>query len=286
MFPNLTIGDMPIPMFSVCAAVGICVFIFATMLLVRRTDHPSRETYFIVPKLFIALVFGYLGSIFLDLLFKIPQNGGLKLSGMMFYGGMLFGMIALFVMFKIRAKKTDLTALEWFDMLTVPFLMFHSIARVGCFLGGCCYGMATDGPFGVAFPDQPEHGIYHYGQNALPTQLFEATGLAVFALVFVFVKKDKFALYLVTYAAFRFLLEFLRGDNRGSYLAGLSPSQFIATVVTYATVVVYFVKRINERRRVLLYQGLGSCLHGPTTHTPTYLPILAKNRPYASKSQN
>ena len=38
-----------------------------------------------------------------------------------------------------RATKRD--PADYFDMLAVGIPLFHAFARIGCFLGGCCFGI-------------------------------------------------------------------------------------------------------------------------------------------------
>lgn len=208
----------------------------------------SRELYFIIPKLFAALGFGFLGSVFFDALFKIPENGTFKLSGIMFYGGLICGIIAIIPLLCIFKENSQYSPVKWLDMLTVPFIVFHAIGRLGCFLGGCCYGRATDGVFGVIFPDNPEAGIFHYDQKVLPTQLFEACGLIVLAVTLHFIKREKFTAYCFAYPVMRFMLEFLRGDDRGSYLGGLSPSQLLSIIIIVCAVATVIFRVVLSKR--------------------------------------
>jgi len=144
-----------------------------------------------------------------------------------------------------------MTVGEWLDLLIVPFVIFHAIGRIGCFLGGCCYGRATDSILGVYFPDLPESGIYHNGQKLLPTQLFEAVGLACLAVGLHFVKRGKFPLYLIAYAVLRFCLEFLRDDDRGTTIVGISPSQLIAIAVLAVTAAYLIIKKAKHKRHAV-----------------------------------
>lgn len=228
--------------------IGVLVFILSVIFKLRKDPRLSEELFYIIPKLVIALGLGFLGTMFFDSLFKIPQNGGMKLAGMMFYGGVVTGIAALIPMLVIFRKNTRYTVKQWLDMITVPFILFHAIGRIGCFMAGCCYGMETTGPFGILFPDVPSAGIYHHGHKVLPTQLFEAAGLFVLALVLHFVKRRKFAIYSVAYPIFRFCLEFLRGDNRGDYLGFLSPSQLISIILLVAVAVWFTVWLVKKKR--------------------------------------
>ena len=48
-------------------------------------------------------------------------------------------------------------------------------------------------------------------------------------------------IYLAAYGVFRFCLEFVRGDHRGEFLFGITPSQFWSLLMIPASVVVYFL---------------------------------------------
>jgi phosphatidylglycerol:prolipoprotein diacylglycerol transferase len=71
----------------------------------------------------------------------------------------------------------------------VPFLGIGiAVARIGCFLEGCCFGKATTVPWGVRFPILSEAHLSQiaHGQTTLltvlpvhPTQLYEAFGALV-----------------------------------------------------------------------------------------------------------
>jgi phosphatidylglycerol---prolipoprotein diacylglyceryl transferase len=93
----------------------------------------------------------------------------------------------------------------------LPFSI--GIGRIGCFLAGCCRGVAHEGMLSVTYAD----GIPRY-----PAQLFEAafhfaTGIAFLILVRRGVLKARiFAVYLIAYGIFRFLTEFIRETPRAA----------------------------------------------------------------------
>lgn len=154
-------------------------------------------------------------------------------GGSVFYGG-LFTAILL-VVIAIRIMKLDLPLFS--DLLVTVIPLFHSFARVGCFLGGCCYGIES--PFGFT--------VYHNdlvpalnGVSRFPVQLLEAVlNLGLFFLLRFFYQKRTVCpflrgrmlpLYLCLYAVLRFFDEFLRGDEIRGFVLGLSTSQFISVV--------------------------------------------------------
>ena len=79
-----------------------------------------------------------------------------------------------------------------------------------------------------------------------PTQLYEAAFLFVlFAVsVYLILKKDfkhTLSLYLIAYGVFRFLIEYVRGDDRGELVGFVSPSQFWSIFMAAAGVAILFV---------------------------------------------
>ena len=55
-------------------------------------------------------------------------------------------------------------------------------------------------------------------------------------------------IYLLSYGIFRFLIEFLRGDHRGIFIPGISPSQFWA-ILFFLGGVVYLILLLVQKKR-------------------------------------
>jgi phosphatidylglycerol:prolipoprotein diacylglycerol transferase len=55
------------------------------------------------------------------------------------------------------------------------------------------------------------------------------------------------ALYAALYSAQRFLIEFLRGDDRGALRFGLSPAQLISAAAFSAAVILFF--KLTQRQK-------------------------------------
>lgn len=120
--------------------------------------------------------------------------------------------------------------------------------RMGCLLAGCCFGAVTHSHAGVSFPGLSPASrqqwlsgeIMSYRIPSLPvfpTQAYEsAAALIIFAVAYFIVRRYKrfdgqvFIFSMVSYAVVRFLLEYIRMDERGGFL-GLSTSQLIAIIM-------------------------------------------------------
>ncbi|QEG38565.1 Prolipoprotein diacylglyceryl transferase [Roseimaritima ulvae] len=125
------------------------------------------------------------------------------------------------------AKWTGRIDIKTGDSFAVPAAVAVGIGRIGCYLGGCCYGAATTLPWGQVFPGsgdlQPRH----------PTQLYEAGFHLTCALLLWgldrggWLRHQHMKLYLLCYLGYRFVTEFIRPEPQ--VLAGLTLYQ-LATI--------------------------------------------------------
>ena len=159
-------------------------------------------------------------------------------TGFSFLGGLLGGVISFIAGYLIFRKKLTHSIFELTPVATCCILIAHAFGRIGCFFAGCCHGKETDSIFGVTFPGMT-HAVH-------PTQLYEAAFLFVLFIIFTILylkKNDKYVIchYLICYGVFRFFIEFVRDDNKGSFVGDMTPSQFWAIVMVVLGILLYFV---------------------------------------------
>ena len=234
MYPEIKFNEeITIEIFSILVTLGVVVMILMFMTrAIKKYHYNEMSVYFAVQMLMIALVVGYVGAIFFDALFKIPDNGEFVLKGATFYGGLIAG-VPTFVLLMSLFDKSSTKTIDWLNILAPCMVIGHMFGRIGCFLGGCCYGKETDSWLGVTFPHgSPAHTEHGGLVNVFPTQLFEAVGLFIIFIIMVkIVKKNQFIFYLISYGITRFIIEFFRGDDRGSLFVWLSPAQTISLLL-------------------------------------------------------
>ncbi len=163
-------------------------------------------------------------------------------GGFVFYGGLIAAVIGIF----LAGKWHKLDTAMYVRKLIYLVPLAHGFGRIGCFLGGCCYGIPYDGPFSVVFP---EGTVAPAGIPLFPVQLLEAVVLFVIfgILAYLSLKKEwpyMLETYLILYGIARFGIEFLRYDDyRGSFLA-LSTSQWVSLgAVAVAVIMILFRKK-------------------------------------------
>lgn len=144
----------------------------------------------------------------------------LKLAGLSLYGGLFAATAAL----ALYAKAKRVEILRGLDAMTVPGGVAFCFARLGCFLNGCCSGIATNGPFGVVFPGNalPEGSLpgllsFVNSRPVHPTQLYELAGAAIGLAGAVWLSRKRFPqpgarffLYAAFFSAARLLVLPLR----------------------------------------------------------------------------
>lgn len=169
-------------------------------------------------------------------------------GGAVFYGGLLGGMVAGIIYGKI--KKFDMNVFSDICAPMVP--LFHCFGRIGCFLGGCCYGIESP----IGFTVHNNELVYGLNDvNRFPVQLLEAgLNLLLFVALHYLLKNNKlkgklFATYLICYAVIRFFDEFLRGDSYRGYWFGLSTSQLISIVIFVGAIIYIFIKSKKEQSK-------------------------------------
>ncbi|MFO8015745.1 MAG: prolipoprotein diacylglyceryl transferase [Candidatus Woesearchaeota archaeon] len=158
--------------------------------------------------------------------------------GMVFYGGLIGGLIAILIYARIRKLNFWRYADAWAP--AGGLVLFF--ARIGCFFSGCCYGIVSR--INLPWLLQTEAGPIH------PTQLYSSiAGMLVFITATELrYRQSAWKLFdgyvmlwtLAAYAVLRFLIEFMRYyDFRFLWL---TTSQYISIALLVFCAVLLAVK--------------------------------------------
>ena len=244
MFPDiLDVGVLHIRTYGLCMAIGFLVCWRVFEKISSRTDLSNL--------LFAMIVSGVAGSRaayviehwreqFADdpmSIIRVDQGG------LMFYGGLILA-VAVYLSWCALKKENPL---RLGDYLATVIPLGHAFGRIGCFFYGCCYGKVSDSVFAVEFPrgspawyEQTHNQLIAYSAQhslaVLPTQLFEAGALLCLFVLLLYVRRKRkeagftVGVYLFSYAAIRFPIEYMRGDPRAE-VGIFSISQAISIVI-------------------------------------------------------
>lgn len=243
-----SIGPLTVHGYGLMIAIGVLTALFVGEARAKKRGMNSDVLY---PMTFLCVVFGFLSAKLLYCIvewktfIKEPLSL-LSSNGFVVYGGIIGGVAAAFLYFKI--KKLDFW--EYFDLVLPSVALAQAFGRIGCFLAGCCYGRETDSFIGIVFThsDFAPNGV-----KLIPTQLISSAGMFLIAgILFWYAKKERKkgtvgALYLILYSIGRFFVEFLRNDYRGE-VGIFSTSQFISLFMLAAGIFLFVSKKRSEEK--------------------------------------
>lgn len=232
---HFTVIDIPGYLFFSILALIITIGVFIILISIKK--YPLNQNIIIlfislISLIIFAKIFGFLSGIYRDIGLGngISWDGVLN-TGIVFYGGL----IGLLISYSICAKvsKQDKHIM---DIVAVCIPLFHSITRIGCFVGGCCFGIETHSRFGINYTTTVfDEVVTAY---RVPTQLIEAFfNICLFGyLLFLFSRdnweqKNILKRYLLIYSIGRFIIEFWRGDLVRGVIFGVSFSQVISILI-------------------------------------------------------
>lgn len=246
MYPTIIIFGRVIGTYALCAIIGLIV----CGAVAKKIEKPSGISFEDVILLMLVAVVGLtVGGHLLygitnvsGIVSVLSHSGGTSLrdlvgqlapyfSGSVFYGGFIGGTAALTVYTGISKSVPRKAA--W-DLWAICVPLFHFFGRIGCFLGGCCYGVESSIGF-ITWTNTVNPAIN--GVRRFPVALAEALcNLGIFVILLALHRREKqigkrLYIYMILYAPIRFLLEFLRGDSIRGFWFGLSTSQWISLVL-------------------------------------------------------
>ncbi len=183
-------------------------------------------------------------------LFRRPLATLIK-PGYMLHGGIAGGTIGLITV----AYMADVPLLRVLDGPAFAMPLGEAIARLGCFVYGCCWGRPTRSTFGSRFgvrytsKDSKVLRAAPHLENVKihPAQLYALViYLAMFALMYVLLPYMPFdgaltAIYLIGHSVIRYSLEYFRQDDRGQLWGKLTHTNLYSglMVVGGITALVY-----------------------------------------------
>ena len=172
-------GPIKIPSYGVMLMTA---FLSCYYLLNRELKKKGKDPEMASDAIFWAALGGILGAKLYYLLenYKLviadPVGMIFSGSGLVFWGGLAGGMIA--VLSYLRYKNEDW--IEWTDFISPLLILGYSIGRVGCTLVGCDYGLPTNLPWAMTFPNGAPPTLI----PVHPTQIYETLlGLIIFSIL-------------------------------------------------------------------------------------------------------
>lgn len=254
-FSSINFCIFGIPAYFFCAGVGLVVAVSAFIILLSAKKYSLKLNLRILVISIICMIVtarfaGILSASYRNIgMGKMITISNITKSGIVFYGG-LFGLL---YSYKYCLKKLNQDK-QILDILVVTIPLFHSIARIGCFLAGCCFGKENQSCFSIEYTTSIL-GVENTAQR-IPVQLYEALfNFLLFLYLLYLIKledwkqKNIVEVYLLIYSVGRFVLEFFRGDTVRGIINGISFSQLISISIWLNLLCKTYIKhKIKEER--------------------------------------
>ncbi len=255
MRPELfRIGPLTVHSYGFFLALAFILGMFISFLYLRRK---FVDAYVVFELVLAAAVGGIVGARLFYVLGHWREFSGrwweaLKfwnVQGLVFYGGFILGLLAAVAVVKLRGVSVG----QVLDSggLAVPAAM--AVARVGCYLNGCCFGESCGLPWAVTFPLTTQREMGMPLNPVHPTQIYELLmNLAIFILLLAVHRRFRYRgeimlAFIMLYAVARFVNEFFRyHSNPGAnlFFQALSAAAFLA-----AGLVLVFRRRLLSEDR-------------------------------------
>ena len=171
-------------------------------------------------------------------------------GGLVFYGSIVGGVIGGLIF----CQRRSIRPLQLADVVAPSLFVGLGFGRIGCFLYGCCYGGACSLPWAVRFP--PDSATYAAQVNAgiikegvasttalHPAQIYSSILAFFLAAILTWAFRRRpfeglvTGLTLVLYPINRFVLEFIRNDEKGQLGTAFTISQLISMVLFTAGII-------------------------------------------------
>ncbi len=249
MYPELLqIGPVILYSYGFMMALG---FVGAAFVAAREFGRRGLEPGLVYDLALVAAVGGIVGArlAFVAnnwMLFAVRPGEIFAIwqGGLVWYGGFIGGGLAMLAVVRWRGLPPWTVA----DVSAPALAAGAAIGRLGCFLNGCCGGIATRMPWGVRFPtDVVPHRLFDLGGLEVqyfttrmrpgtsavhPTQLYEALyNVVLFAVLWRLRGRGLrdgalFWMYVIGYSISRFVVETWRTNP--NLLGPLSGSQMVS----------------------------------------------------------
>lgn len=200
--------------------VGFAVAMwYAGMTGVDSVQLAKLYLFLLVPSILVGL---RLFSIMLEWreLFRRPVQTIIK-PGYMLHGGIAGGVVGLWMI----AKILGISPLYLLDGAAFCMPLGEAIARLGCYVYGCCWGRPTNSSFGIRYTSKESKVVrcapHLENVKIHPAQLYAlVVYLGLFAVFYALLPYAPFAgflagLYLISHSLIRWSLEYFRQDDRG-----------------------------------------------------------------------
>jgi len=232
MLPFIQIGSLAIPTYGTCIVLAIAAAVFVAYPRLKKR-HGDINDFIVVVAVTVVMAMLWAKLLYIFISYGVTQAvidmikgqvEGFMQGGLVFYGGLIGGVIGALVTMKLLRVNFN----DYIESIAPVIPLAHGIGRIGCLMAGCCHGFPYDGALAVTSPYVPETTLFPI-QGVEALLLFSLSGtMLLLGKRFKLSGVKLLCVYGIGYPIIRFTLEFFRGDLIRGIYGGLSTSQWIS----------------------------------------------------------
>lgn len=237
------IGKLEINLYGILMAVGMAVGVLVACLNAKKRGLKANDILILAC---YVLPLSIIGAKIYYVLFSLDKYASIGdvfrdfTNGFAIYGGVIGGAIGVALFCAIHKKNFFAVA----DIATPSLILGQAIGRIGCYFGGCCYGVEVVNQADMWFPLATQiGGVWHYSTffyeclwNIL---VFVALMLMLYLAKFIKERGVIMSLYFILYGIGRAIIETWRGDSL--MLGSIKVSQLLSILLILLGVAVITV---------------------------------------------
>ncbi|MBN1574315.1 MAG: prolipoprotein diacylglyceryl transferase [Deltaproteobacteria bacterium] len=248
MHPDLlTIKGFTIHSYNFFVALGLLT---GSLFFFYEVKRSGQDVWTGIDLYLWAVVGTFIGGKLLYILIdfrNIPRYfsspGTILNTGSTMLGALLGALSAVVIYFRVKRLDPWL----WSDLYAPSIPLAQAVARIGCLMAGCCYGIPTELPIGIVFT---ESRIAPLNAPLHPTQIYHMA-FNLFIFLFLLLRRKRVAFrgelilsYVFLYVTARSLAGLFRAHPPTGGPFGATPTSLVifAVVTIFAAVFYYRIR--------------------------------------------
>ena len=157
MFFSFHLLGREIPLYGLCIVIGGAIASLIAARIFQKQGWPVDD---LILSETLGIAGAFLGAklLFLAVSWKqidwsyirdLETFNNFMSTGFVFYGGLIGAAAGLFFTWKVW----KIPVIRYLDKIAFCIPLGHGFGRIGCFCGGCCYGIPWTGPLHIIFPE-------------------------------------------------------------------------------------------------------------------------------------
>ncbi len=153
-------------------------------------------------------------------------------AGLSSYGGAIGIIAGSFIFSKLSNEVKVIKS----NILSLPLM--YSIAKLGCFFSGCCYGIPYNGLFSVTYLNGLNIPLF-------PIQLVETITFLVVFILGIKKYRNNIEVLIILCAIFKFVLDYFRYSHLKQIL---SINQIISLLIIFICLILLIVRCLKKKK--------------------------------------